>query len=319
MLAPFTPHPPLPCRARSHSCLHTWQLRRVDLGLDPTRCELCRQPYAVPDDAWAALQAAGGVDAAERQRVAAWQPGDAAVAAALAAAHQRFLLHMMLTLRQLAQELGELDGPARLRTQRDLRLAVLRRLRQLRDEAATMRAMLQHLGGSREQVEQVEQALGTAAGLLAQLQRVHARRQVVAAAGCALQVATFLWTCALWFARARVHLASAASPAALLRRLMLDAAVSIAYKAACTSPKAGWRALPSAALDHGRPLLALGGALAVRRCAPQPLSPLAAALVDAGALWAASDAARTPAILAAVCKPALRRARALRRLLASLL
>lgn len=74
-------HPPLPPQliSQTHchptppllprSCLHRWQLLKVLDGQEPTHCPTCLGPFNVPQQAWDALVAAGGVDAGERQQV----------------------------------------------------------------------------------------------------------------------------------------------------------------------------------------------------------------------------------------------------------
>lgn len=65
--SPSTPRP----LVSNRSCLHAWQLQRLNANplADVATCDVCRQPYNVPEQQWDALVAAGGIDERERQRV----------------------------------------------------------------------------------------------------------------------------------------------------------------------------------------------------------------------------------------------------------
>ncbi|KAL4428478.1 hypothetical protein ABPG75_002567 [Micractinium tetrahymenae] len=66
------PVQPCACSHLHLSCLHLWQRQRVATGRDPSQRELCRQPNQVPEAAWAALQAGGGIKG-DRRSQGSWR------------------------------------------------------------------------------------------------------------------------------------------------------------------------------------------------------------------------------------------------------
>ncbi|KAL4428477.1 hypothetical protein ABPG75_002566 [Micractinium tetrahymenae] len=316
---------PCACRgdtAHLHlSCLHTWQLRLMDVGRDPSCCELCRQPYQVPEAAWTALQAAGGVGADERQAVAAWQPGTAALDEPFAALQRLLGAHQ-----QLHSLFDQPNAWAQLLRQRPLRLQALRHIELTLQGVGACEGLTAPLGipGMDERLAQLQAAL---VRLHSKVLRIHWKAHALAALRCVFEVGLLLCVSSQLCDRVQHHLAAAAAaggPAGPLRRLLPDAGTSAAVagvvlvkeRRSWGSWRAVWQRSPMLykVKRMGCALGALGASLALQRWGPAPLAPLAGALTDVSSVVAAVQVAHHPALCLALGKPVVRAAAALWRL-----
>lgn len=292
------------------SCLHTWQLRRMDIGQDPSRCELCREPYQVADTAWSALEAAGGVGGYERRWVEQWRPNDAGLAEPLAAID---------ALQQAHEELHSLlsrpDAWPQLARQRPLRLRVLRHIERVLQAVGVCEQMMRPLPLPRV-LGQLSQLRTSLILLRSRVLRTHWAAQTLASLRCAASASLFVYLISQWCWRARRVLAASAgagSPAGLLRRLLPDAGASAAIAGALLLVESHRRGSWQAVRQHS-PLLgkvkrmglaacALGASLALHSWGPAPLAPLAAALADVCSCVAAVTVAQYPSLCLALAKP----------------
>ncbi|KAL4428479.1 hypothetical protein ABPG75_002568 [Micractinium tetrahymenae] len=309
---------PCACSHLHLSCLHTWQLRRMGIGRDPSRCDICRQPYQVPEAAWVALEAAGGVHASQRQAVAAWRPTPAAPSP------EALLRRLTEAHQQINERFDDPGQLMRILCQRRLRLRALQQLRRQRDQAHVLwrRHGPALPADLQPALAQLQQAI---LRLYARLWLAHWMLQGLATARSIVGAGLFFWLARQWCGQAAQLLAAyAAAPScdagADVPASRLLAALWPLLPAACTSVALGaalkvagrpdlwdWRLVPSSIWQHAkRSLLLLGavaGSLVLRRWAPGQLAPMAGALADVSCTVAVSQLAFYPAVASALDKP----------------